>query len=155
MGRTDQSAESEQKAVVDAFETSLLTPIVSGDLTDWLEALCNAWRAVGARLDDEYFRERTRLYDSIATQDPELLPRVEQLRSEDVAIAQECALFRRTMERLGGNASKLEPVEDPAQQFTQKVIDQGLALVTRVRRQNIAVQTWYNEAFNRDRGTVD
>lgn len=155
MGRIDPSAGAEIKAVVDALEIALLTPIVSGDLTDWLEKLCEAWRGVSAGFHDELFRERTQLYDAIATQDPELLPRVEQLRSEDVAIAQECALLSRTMERLCGNASMLEPVEDPAQQFTQKVIDQGLALVTRVRRQNVAVQTWYNEAFNRDRGTVD
>jgi hypothetical protein len=37
----------------------------------------------------------------------------------------------------------------------KKLVDQGMALVTQIRKQEVAIQTWFIEAFNRDRGSVD
>jgi hypothetical protein len=35
------------------------------------------------------------------------------------------------------------------------LIDEGLTFIARVRKQATAIQTWFVEAFNRDRGAVD
>lgn len=148
------SPAAEFKTAIESFETALLTPITSGDLPDWLEKLHSAWKQAADIFPGEGRLHEQQL-DEIATQDPELLFRVEQLRAEETEINEQCARIDKAIMRLAEHGPQLEPDEERARQPTQQVIDDGLAFVTRVRRQNIAVQTWYNEAFNRDRGPVD
>ena len=50
---------------------------------------------------------------------------------------------------------KLEPDEEKAQKHIKSLIDDGVAFAARVRKQSVAVQTWYVEAFDRDSGAVD
>jgi hypothetical protein len=85
----------------------------------------------------------------------ELLPKVEQLQAEDKAILEECDALDQMVARTTSHAPKLEPDEEKARQHTKVLTDAGIALVTRVRKQETALQTWYVEAFNRDRGAVD
>jgi hypothetical protein len=49
----------------------------------------------------------------------------------------------------------MEPDEAKAQPHIQKLVDTSVALVTRVRKQDVALQTWFAEAFNRERGGGD
>ncbi len=148
------SPATEFTAAIESFETALLTPITSGDLPDWLEKLKSAWKHAADILRGESRLHQQQL-DEIAVQDPELLFRVEQLRAEDIDLNKQCERIDQAVTRLSDLGPRLEPDEERARRPTQQAIDEGLALVTRVRRQKIAMQTWYNEAFNRDRGPVD
>ncbi len=145
---------SRSKAALESFETALLTPITSGDLADWVMKMHSAWHITGDELHLEG-RLHEQQFDEIANQDPELLFRVEQLRSEEAELRKLCEHIGKAISRLADHCQQLEPDEERARRPTQQIIDDGLALVLRVKRQNIAVQTWYNEAFNRDRGPVD
>jgi uncharacterized coiled-coil DUF342 family protein len=143
------------KPVLTMFETSLLTPTVSGELPSWLEEVQKTWEEASAQIHYHVKHLHPRQYDEIAKQDPELLPRIEQLQAQDDAIEQQRAELSQTIGRIGQHAPKLEPDEEKAEKYVKGLIDAGTAFLIQVRKQEVAVQTWYVEAFNRDRGAVD
>jgi hypothetical protein len=91
----------------------------------------------------------------MAEEDQELLPQIERLKAEDEAIEHEREHIGNMVERDAQHVPKLEPDEAKAQKHVQNLIDEGLAFITRTRKQEVAVGTWLVEAFNRDRGTAD
>lgn len=152
----DQSnSENELKATLSAFETSLATPVVSGELAEWVGAVEKSWAEASAQVHYEIRHRHPRQYEQMSKEDPELLPRVEQLQGEDAAIEQEREKLSHTVARTAQHVPKLEPDEERAQQHTKKLVDEGMAFIARVRKQEVAIQTWFVEAFNRDRGAVD
>jgi hypothetical protein len=149
------TSEDELKSALAAFETSLATPVISGELTEWLEAVKQAWAEVLAKSHYQAKHEHPRQFEQISKEDPELLPKVEQLQAEDTAIEQHRETLSQIVSRTTAHAPKLEPDEEKAQHHTKKLIDEGMAFIARVRKQEVAIQTWFVEAFNRDRGAVD
>jgi hypothetical protein len=143
------------KSALSAFETNLATPLVSGELADWLADLKKSWDVASTQLQQYSVQQHRSQLEEIGSADPELLPRVEQLQAEDAAIEQERQAFDQSLSRSATHVPKLEPDEEKAQQHVKKLIDAGLAFVTRVRKQEVAIQTWFVEAFNRDRGAGD
>jgi hypothetical protein len=153
---SDKTApEDELKTALEAFETSLATPVISGELADWVEALQKTWAEASAQIDERIEQRHPVQFEEIGKADPELLPRVEQLQEEDAAIKADVELLRTSLKRSLAHLPKLEPDEVKAQQHLAKFVDEGMALIARVRKQEVAIQTWYFEAFNRDRGAVD
>lgn len=143
------------KAALTTFETSLLSPTVSGELTTWLEEVQKSWDEASTQIHYHIKHLHPRQYDEISKQDPELLPRIDQLRAEDEAIEQQRAQLAQSIGRVGQHVPKMEPDEEKAQKYTKAMIDNGTAFLIQVRKQEAAVQTWYVEAFNRDCGAVD
>jgi hypothetical protein len=152
---TESASHDELKASLEAFETSLETPVISGELTDWLEAVNKTWSEASAQIQDRMRDEHARQFDEMGKEDPELLPRVELLQAEDGAIEADRLALGQLITNTSQQAPKLEPDEGKANDLLKDLIDAGLALVTRVRTQEVAIQTWFFEAFNRDRGPVD
>ena len=113
------------------------------------------WSDASAQIHYHIKHLHPRQFDEISKQDPELLPRIELLKAEDDAIEQQREQFSSVMNRVSEHAPKLEPDEEKAQKHTKTLVDDGTAFLTRVRKQEAAVQTWYVEAFNRDGGAVD
>jgi uncharacterized protein (DUF3084 family) len=143
------------RPVLAAFEESLLAPTVSGELTTWLEQVQKSWEEASAQIHFHAKHLHPRQYDEISKQDPELFPRIEQLQAEDEAIEQQRAQLSQAIGRVCQHAPKLEPDEEKAQKYIKTIVDDGTAFLIRVRKQEVAVQTWYVEAFNRDGGAVD
>jgi hypothetical protein len=143
------------KAALTAFETSLLAPTVSGALPAWLDEVQKSWEEASAQIHFHIKHLHPRQFDEISKQDPELLPRIEQLQAEDEVIEQQRTELSQEISRIGQHAPKLEPDEEKAQKYTKTIVDSGTAFLIRVRKQELAVQTWYVEAFNRDGGAVD
>jgi hypothetical protein len=143
------------KTALTDFETSLLTPIVSGELPAWMDTVEKTWAEASGQLHYQIKHSHPRQYDEISKQDPELLPRLELLKAEDEAIEQNREQLGSEIKRISQQAPKLEPDEEKAQKFVKTMIDDGTTLLSRVRKQEVALQTWYVEAFNRDRGAVD
>jgi len=148
-------SQDELNAVLAKFETSLLSPTISGELPSWLEEVQKSWEEASAQIHYYIKHVHPRQYDEIAKQDPELLPRIEQLQAEDEAIEQQRAQLSQSIGRVGQHAPKLEPDEEKAQKYVKTIVDGGTAFLIRVRKLEVAVQTWYVEAFNRDVGAVD
>ena len=143
------------KTVLTTFETNLLTPSVSGELESWLEGVQKSWEEASTQIHFHVKHLHPRQYDEISKQDSELLPRIEQLQAEDEAIEQQREQLSQSIGRVGQHVPKMEPDEEKAQKYTKSIVDQGNAFLTQVRKQEVAVQTWYVEAFNRDGGAVD
>jgi hypothetical protein len=148
-------SEEDLKLALSEFETSLGTPIISGELADWVDAVKKTWNEASAQVHYYLKHLHPRQFEQIGNEDPELLPRVEQLQAEDAAIEGAREKLGATVKRTAEHVPKLEPDEDKAQQHIKKLIDEGLAFIARVRKHETAIQTWYIEAFTRDRGAVD
>ena len=153
--KATQTAEDELKTALSAFETSLATPVVSGELTEWLDTVKQSWAEVLAKSHYQTKHEHPRQFEQISKQDPELLPRVEQLQAEDDAIEHDGETLSQIVSRTTAHAPKLEPDEEKAQHHTKRLVDEGMAFIVRMRKQEVAIQTWFVEAFNRDRGAGD
>ncbi len=150
-----RSPERELKFALEAYEEALLTPLVSGDLPAWAEHVKSAWDEASSQIRCHVTQLHARQYDEIAAQDPELLPRIDLLRQEDGAIEQQRNELNVVVVRVTTLVPDLEPDEGKAARITQELIDLAIQFIARVRKQSLAVQTWFSEAFTRDRGAVD
>jgi hypothetical protein len=56
--------------------------------------------------------------------------------------------------RFAEHAPKFEPDEEKVSGHVKSLVDAGVELVTNVRKQEAAVQTWFVKAFTRDRGVA-
>jgi hypothetical protein len=147
--------EAKLKSALDALETSIATPIVAGDLAAWIDEVTRSWAVAAAQIHDHVNELHPRQFEDIAEQDPELLPRVDALKAEDAAIEAQGDKLSHAVVRLAQHVPRMEPDEEKAMKFTKSFSDELTLFIVRVRKQSVAVQTWYVEAFNRDRGTVD
>ena len=152
---TTNHAECDLKPALADFETSLVTPIISGELATWAKEVQKTWSEASAQIHYHLKHLHPRQYGEISQQDPELLPRIELLQAEDEAIEQQREQLAQAISRVTQHMPKFEPDEEKAQKHTKILVDDGTAFLVRVRKQEAAVQTWYVEAFNRDRGAVD
>lgn len=87
--------------------------------------------------------------------DQEMFKRVELLRQEDQAIAAELDGLGELIERLRLKTPVAEPNEARTDKEREALAERGLAFVMRLRKQEVAIDTWFGEAFNRDRGSGD
>ena len=145
----------EFRATLDSLETALNTPIVAGELADWTQEVGEAWSGAAEQVSRQIEDIHPRQFDEMADADPEMLSRVETLRTEDKEIAQERDAFHRHLARVIEHAPKFERDEEKIKSHTTSLIEAGLALIQRIRKQEVALQTWFVEAFQRDRGVAD
>jgi len=147
--------EQELRQQLEALETALGTPVISGELGDWVRAVRKAYEAAKRSLGEQLRLGHRRHFANILQQDLEMARQVEQLKEEDQAILEQMEEFGREIERLASLAEAVGRHESRAQQFADEIVDKGLMLVARVRKQETALTTWLMEAYQRDRGTVD
>jgi hypothetical protein len=137
------------------LETALLTPLVSGELTTWVE---NARHALG-ELEADLWRQWDEVHPdhfrSIAAQDSEMLPRIEKLRDEDEQVKQAFLRIKQRFDELDVRSQRVEPDEARVGKHLSELTDDALAMILAARKQETAVRTWFVEAFQRDRGEVD
>jgi hypothetical protein len=137
------------------LETALDTPPVPGELRAWATTLRQTF--------DETTREILRQIDTvhpaqfqeIDDQNPELLARVEHLRDEDRKNQDYCRSLAAQFAELEANAIRAGADEKQVIDQQQKLVDEGLRFVMNVRRQETAIRTWTEEAFDRDTGVGD
>ena len=147
--------ESELRAALTAYETSVTTPVVSGELLDWVENVQKTWAEASNQVRRQLAELHPRQYQQIAQQDAGLLPEVEKLKAEDEAIEKCRSQLDHTVMRVAQHVPGVEPDEGKADSILKMLVDDSVSFVTRVRKQEVAVQTWFVEAFNRERGGGD
>src|SRR4051794_26423841 len=108
---------NELKNALTSFETSLLTPTVSGELPSWVEEVQKTWAEASAQVHYYAKHLHPRQFDEIGKQDPELLPRVELLTVEDEAIEHDREQLSQQIGRVGEHAAKFEPDEEKADKY--------------------------------------
>jgi hypothetical protein len=149
------NTETALRDALTAFESSVTTPIVSGELSDWVEKVKKSWSTVSAQITEQLHHIHPQQFQEISEADAALFRQVELLKAEDEAIEQYRGKLDQTMARMAEHLPKMEPDEAKAQPHVQSLMDQSVALVARVRKQEVVVQTWFSEAFNRERGGGD
>lgn len=143
------------KALED-FETSLETPVMSGELIDWVTNVNRAFEHFGMLLRDDVQRQHAALYATIKRQDPELSSRIEKLRKTDEQLALvDFSSVLGSLKQLQVRAESAEQDELKGSLLLADVLKQALAFVIAARTQETAIATWFGEAFNRDSGSGD
>ena len=149
--RTDEQL----RASLDRLEQCMETPVVPGHLGSWLRSCRDLWVDVECALQQRIDEGHADLLAEIAAQDPELLPRVEQLLEEDIVLLKKSRQLRNDADWLAAGCrqehANQQKIDDQLQRFTKE----SLEWVLRIRAQETAIVTWYQEAFNRDRGVAD
>lgn len=135
--------------------TCLQTPVVAGELEPWLAAVSEATVAGGTELRRQVATEHPAEYAQIVKEDPELFRHVEQMKDGDRMSLELFDAFARRIEQMNNAAPRFEPDELRLEDRTRAVIDEGLALVMHIQKQEVARRTWLQEAFNRERGVGD
>jgi hypothetical protein len=148
----------ENKALDEALcqlEYVLESPIVEGELPTWADELREAANRLGAQLSGEVRAQHEEQFQRIRKEDTDLLRRIEQLKLEDEALRKLHDEFSRGVDMLHDRAVRVEPHEGKLEPVVSKLVDAGLQLVIRIRKQERALMTWLVESFNRDRGVGD
>jgi hypothetical protein len=149
------STDKDLKPALEAFETALLTPIVSGELVVWSDAVRDSWAKLSPLVDEQLTSGHPKQYAEMTREDPEIYSRVDNLKNADSKLQAERNELDVLIQRLTQLGELIEPDERKFHEFQANLRKAGVDFVTQVRQQQVAVQTWYLEAFNRDRGFVD
>jgi hypothetical protein len=137
------------------LEEALELPLVAGELTAWTSRVANAARIVHSLLTEHLARAHGEDFAAIVEQDLEMATCIENMKAEDAAIRLEFERFMELARNVAAAATRAEPDELILEKAREHLVDHGLALVLRIRKQEAAVRTWYIEAFQRDRGVGD
>jgi hypothetical protein len=152
---TTNNTDNDLRGALETFETSLATPIVSGELTVWSDHVRAAWTRLLPLVRKQLTKLHPKQYDEITGQDPELFAQIDKLKAEDAALDECSRGLDQTTERVAKLAPLVEPDERKFSEHMAHLQKHGTEFVARVRKQQVAVQTWYQEAFVRDRGVAD
>jgi hypothetical protein len=141
-------------ALVD-FESDLLTPVVPGEVEEWLERALQSAELVSATLWRQTQAMQNDEYSEITSQDAELQGQVEQLMRADEACLDKLACVLDQFSQLKRFAARCEADESLMRNSLEACIRHGLNWVQEAKRQQKARDTWFAEAFYRDRGVGD
>jgi hypothetical protein len=138
-----------------ALEAALLTPVVAGELENWVAAVQRAAHEMAPVLYRQLDSVHCEQFSVIARDGDHLLKRVEDLREEDTRIRENVEPFLSRIGSLDGRAERVGSDEARVRDHLQELIDQGVALIVQIRKQETSLQTWLSEALNRDTGVGD
>lgn len=140
---------------LEKFETAIISPIVSGELIEWIASANEAMQELCLSMRRQFVAVHQKDFAEIARQDPELSSCVQQLQNEDATIAHELQHVQQRLASLAELAELAESDELRIAAAREKIAAQCVALVLRIRTQEAAAATWLTEAFQRDRGDGD
>lgn len=147
--------ETDLKEAIDRLERALLTPVLSGEVVQWVttaqEATACLDEVLQPFLNDVLHSE----YSEIAKSDNELLSRVEQMVAEERKLLERKENFQRLLQHLAERAPHVHSDEAKVADERLKVEREGVAILTDLKRLQTAASTWLQEAVYRDRGPVD
>ncbi len=151
----ETKAKEPLREELERLETALDTPPVPGELTNWATMLRKSFdgasQAILAQIESvhpEQIRE-------IEGEDAELLSRTQQLREEDQLNHDWCRRLNRAFAEFEIKAARAGADEKQVIEQQQALLEDGLRFVTHVRKQETAIRSWIQEAFQRDTGLGD
>jgi CRISPR/Cas system CSM-associated protein Csm4 (group 5 of RAMP superfamily) len=137
------------------LETALDTPPVPGELRGWAATLHKTFDETSAEVLKQIDSVHPDQFHEIEEQNAELLARVKGMREEDVKNRSQCQSLARQFADLEANATRAGADEKQVIDQQRALLDEGLRFVMDVRRQEMAIRTWIEEAFDRDTGMAD
>jgi len=150
-----QIAAAFLKSLTD-LETSLATPVVSGELMEWLTNVLRDCERVKAILVGDVQKIHADLYSGILRENVDLSAQVEKLRAADAQIAHsDCDEIISSLNQIQSQARAARQDEAKLSGALAHVIKQAIEFVVAARGQETAISAWMSEAFNRDLGSGD
>jgi septal ring factor EnvC (AmiA/AmiB activator) len=137
------------------FETSLETPVVPGELPNWVASVRKSCEALGALQSKEIQEAHAQQLEEISEEDVALAPRIEAIKSKDEELVIQRDELESQLRTLSNQAKRAEPNEATLDDRIAEITAQGLKFVIDSRKQDTSLTTWHAEAFNRDRGVGD
>jgi hypothetical protein len=178
-----KSQQEQLQGALSEFEERASVPLVPGELESWLEEVKAAWQALWPQLQVQAQYIHAKEFAQIAEEDPELSCRVREMREEDTAImaqsdevadqlkyietrlAQGTADPNLNEKKVRHDATEPKPnvtdfrdvgaMETELKDDVDQFVSLSLAVVSRIRKQEVAVRTWLVEAYTRDKGVMD
>jgi hypothetical protein len=138
-----------------SLERALLTPVIAGELADWVQTVEQAAAALAQPLDEFIHAVLHKQYAEIAKADTELLFRVQQMIASDQAVLASYEQFQAKVAGLARRAPAAQQDEGKVASPLAAVEQEGTALILAIRKQQAAASAWLDEALYRDRGPVD
>ena len=150
-----KALDQEFQAVLEKLEVAAGTPQVSGEMESWLNGFAGALAEVQPAMEQRIRESHRPQFKTINREDLEMFRSVEKLQQEDSWIMETIQKMRDRAEVLRPMVHRIEPDEKRAEAALAELSEQGVQFVSRVRKQEIALRSWLQEAFTRDRGVVD
>lgn len=147
-------AEEKIEITLSALEQRLLSPLVSGEIRQWLRNIQEAAATLSVDLT-AFLRTVLHVqYAEIARNAPELSNQLAKLTESDGQLLGNVADFLEQLHRLREIAEKADPqrTESVLEKPRLQAVEMGLALIRAIRKQQAASETWYEEAQFRDIG---
>jgi hypothetical protein len=151
----EKSRAEALRVALERLETTAGTPVVSGEMENWLAALEQAFAQLQAVVDRHVRQSHAPQIASIKREDPEMFRNVDELQKEDGLIVEAIRGALARLAVLKPMVQRIEPDEKRAELALAELGEQAVQLVVRIRKQEVVIRTWLQEAFTRDRGVVD
>jgi len=155
MNTSTATPQQAVRTALEKLEMSVETPLVPGEMERWIGAVSENWQTLVPLLQPLITEQHLAQFQEIRQEDPGLTHRVERMQAEDEGIEQAAEALGRQIEQMKLDISKGEPDEASLKPELKHFVGDVLRFIIRVRMQEQAVRTWLQEAFMRDRGTVD
>ncbi len=152
------SRQDETGQLMDSLQTlekNLETPVVPGELSAWMRYLRQSVNNVEHVLRHAIENRHEECLRGIAADDPGLLPRVEQLRSEQAGLQQDIEAVASRLSRFEGQSSDDLANQPDLDEQIADIVELGIRFVIRTRTFETALATWRMESIDRDRGVAD
>ncbi len=141
--------EDEMRTALEAFENALATPLISGEHVAWVDGAKMSWQEAATQVQRQIERIHPAQYTKMLEADSELAARIEKLRQEDATIGRQLKRIAAAVERLHRKAAA-EYDEARTDDDRRRLVNAGISFAVRMRKQEVAVKTWFVEAFNRE-----
>jgi hypothetical protein len=136
------------------LETQLATPVIAGEEKAWLSVTQKAVDDVEQDLRPAISTTHATQFSEMREADAAFGPRIDSLKAEDKANLERLEQLQQKLAKLQGKF-KTEANESLLKEDFDAFVDEGLAFVVAVRKQETAIQTWFTEALRRDVGPMD
>ncbi len=152
---TSSKAPQGLYGVFEQLALCLETPCVPGELEQWIDAVAEAAARTGPALRRQIDHVHKAQRAEIVHTDPESYFKAEQLKKADLDMLQRFDALSRRINQLRARAPQVEPHEAAVRDEVDSLVRDGLTLVTSARQLDVAMRTWLQEAFHRDKGVAD
>lgn len=152
---TETTFKEPLREELEQLETALDTPPVPGELSSWASMLRKSFDVAAKAILSQIESVHPGQLREIDGQDPELLARTKQLREDDRSHIEWCRRLSAAFVEFEANAVRVGADEKQVMEQQQALLEDGLRFVTHVRKQETAIRSWMQEAFERDTGFGD
>jgi len=137
------------------LEQQLELPYISGELKAWADEVVEELKSVETSVNAAIHTDHPRSFHAIVKNQRNLQQQVDKLSQEDAEIPPALCAVRQQADAFAASIDETALAGQQFQAKRERLVNDGLAIVLRIRRQKAAIDTWFGEALQRDNGVGD